>query len=115
MFGWLREEIARASRRNRSRRAGLASSAAVILKAPTRSRRGSRERYTAPMPPAPSGPRISYGPKRVPGGTGIDDGGIIVRRHRRLLFGDVPSGSRIQLGMKLVLLRGVLGVDGDFV
>ena len=26
----------------------------------------SRARYTSPMPPAPSGERISYGPRRVP-------------------------------------------------
>src|SRR5262245_6986961 len=31
-----------------------------------RSRRVSRARYTSPMPPAPSGVSISYGPSRVP-------------------------------------------------
>ena len=36
------------------------------LMATSRSSRESRARYTSPMPPAPSGERISYEPKRTP-------------------------------------------------
>src|SRR6476620_5037043 len=32
-----------------------------------RSSRGSRARYTSPIPPAPRAETISYGPRRVPG------------------------------------------------
>src|SRR2546428_1469791 len=34
--------------------------------ATSRPRRGSRARYTSPMPPLPSGASSSYGPRRVP-------------------------------------------------
>ena len=37
-----------------------------ILIATVRSSRVSRALYTSPMPPAPRGERISYGPRRVP-------------------------------------------------
>src|SRR5436309_3797637 len=68
MFGWLRAEIARASRSNLSLAVGLSDRwAGRILTATVRSRRVSRARYTSPMPPAPSGARISYGPRREPG------------------------------------------------
>src|SRR5512133_1031418 len=39
--------------------------------ATSRPRRGSRARKTSPMPPAPRGERISYGPSFVPGESGI--------------------------------------------
>src|SRR5215510_1297724 len=37
------------------------------LIATSRPSRGSRARYTSPIPPAPMGATISYGPSRVPG------------------------------------------------
>src|SRR5580700_4717884 len=42
-----------------------------ILTATVRSRRVSRARYTSPMPPAPSGDWISYGPSFVPEARGM--------------------------------------------
>ncbi len=44
-----------------------ASSGGSTLIATVRSSRVSRARYTSPIPPAPSAPTISYGPRRVPG------------------------------------------------
>ena len=41
------------------------------LIATVRSRRVSRALYTSPMPPAPSGARVSYGPKRTPSASGM--------------------------------------------
>ena len=38
----------------------------MILMATSRCRRESRARYTSPIPPAPSGDRISYGPSFEP-------------------------------------------------
>src|SRR5215831_11592808 len=66
---------------------------AKILMATVRRRRVSSPRNTCPMPPCPSGARSLYGPKEVPGATGIRrfyyiewTGGaidVIVRRYRR--------------------------------
>jgi hypothetical protein len=42
-----------------------------ILPATSRSSRESWARYTSPMPPAPMGARISYGPSFVPAESGI--------------------------------------------
>src|SRR5262245_52456459 len=65
MFGWDSAATARASRWNRDRDSGsFASRSARTLIATSRSSRVSRARYTSPIPPAPSGPRISYGPRR---------------------------------------------------
>src|ERR1700740_3139883 len=67
MLGWLSLASVRASLRKRLRASSLISSAAEItLMATSRSRRLSRARYTTPIPPAPSGDRISYGPSLVP-------------------------------------------------
>jgi hypothetical protein len=38
----------------------------ITLTATVRSKRESRARYTSPMPPAPKGETISYGPSFVP-------------------------------------------------
>jgi len=40
--------------------------------ATSRPSRVSRARYTSPMPPAPAGERISYGPSLLPVAKGID-------------------------------------------
>ena len=57
--------MALASRSKRSRRSGLAAdSSERILMATVRLSRPSFARYTSPMPPAPSGETISYGPRR---------------------------------------------------
>src|SRR5713226_1233349 len=67
ILGWLRADAERAScskRRNRSLSAEKA--AGRILIATLRSRRASRARYTSPIPPAPRGAMISYGPSLAP-------------------------------------------------
>ena len=67
MLGWLSEDIAFASRSKRSLASGFSDMwAGRTLIATVRSRRVSRPRYTSPMPPAPSGDWISYGPSLVP-------------------------------------------------
>ena len=52
MFGWLSDEIALASRLNRSANSGLMNLIATV-----RSSRVSRALNTSPMPPEPSGAR----------------------------------------------------------
>src|SRR5258708_40331143 len=67
MLGWLNAEIARASRSRRCFASGLLERCSGrILMATVRSRRVSRARYTSPIPPAPSGETISYGPSLAP-------------------------------------------------
>src|SRR6267154_465277 len=65
-----------------------------ILMATVRSSRASRARYTSPIPPAPSGAMISYGPSFVPAASVIGGGdynlaesshGIPHRRHHTRL------------------------------
>src|SRR3954468_20038198 len=73
MFGCDREEIARASRSKRALRSGSEERCEErTLIATVRSSRVSRARYTSPIPPAPSGATISYGPSFVPDVSGID-------------------------------------------
>ena len=55
------------SRSARAHRADEDRCRGRTLIATPRSSRVSRARYTSPIPPAPSGERISYGPRRVPG------------------------------------------------
>jgi hypothetical protein len=52
------------------------------LIATVRSRRVSRARYTSPMPPAPSGETISYGPSLVPEARGIGGENYNLREQR---------------------------------
>src|SRR5438270_8524234 len=60
--------MALASRSNRIFSfASFANSDGRILTATVRPRRVSRAEYTSPIPPAPSGAMISYGPRRAPG------------------------------------------------
>src|ERR1700730_4240797 len=67
MLGWFREEIDLASRSKRCFASGLDERCeGRILTATVRSRRVSRARYTSPIPPAPSGETILYGPRFVP-------------------------------------------------
>src|SRR5580704_4147434 len=67
ILAWFRAEIVRASRSNRSRSSGRPENlSGKILTATSRPRRVSRARNTSPMPPAPSGDRISYGPSFEP-------------------------------------------------
>src|SRR5437773_10871808 len=67
MFGCESWEMVFASRWKRTLScASLANSAGRILMATARSSRVSRARYTSPIPPAPMGATISYGPRRVP-------------------------------------------------
>src|SRR5437667_11359679 len=67
MLGWENFEMVRASRSNRCRSAESDEwCEGNTLIATVRSRRESRARYTSPMPPAPTGLTISYGPSFVP-------------------------------------------------
>src|ERR1700691_2876281 len=67
MLGWFSAATARASVSNRRKRsASRAIPLGRTLIATSRPSRVSRARYTSPMPPAPSGVRISYGPILVP-------------------------------------------------
>src|SRR5438477_5349356 len=67
MLGWFRTPAALASCSNRLRRSPSAEKdAGRTLIATSRFRRGSRARYTSPIPPAPRGDRTSYGPRRLP-------------------------------------------------
>src|SRR5438132_12548147 len=60
--------MALASRSKRAFRSGLEERCCgKTLIATSRPSRVSRARYTSPIPPAPSGPEISYGPSREPG------------------------------------------------
>src|SRR5664279_2649079 len=60
-------EIVFASRSNRWRTSGEdAMCVGRTFTATVRSSRVSRARYTSPIPPAPRGPRTSYGPNLVP-------------------------------------------------
>ena len=52
-------------------RVGADTAGGRTLMATVRSRRVSRALYTSPMPPAPIGDRISYGPSAVPGVSGV--------------------------------------------
>src|SRR5208282_5104106 len=86
MLGWLSAAIAWASRSKRS-----LNWAAETLIATSRPNRGSRARYTSPMPPAPMGARISYGPSLSPAESGMGvafqvystDGWIWIRKAGR--------------------------------
>lgn len=67
MFGWLSAAAARASCVKRCRRSPSAEKDdGRTLIATSRPKRGSRARYTSPIPPAPSGAGISYGSSFVP-------------------------------------------------
>ena len=61
MLGWFRAEAERASCSKRDSVRPRESSGSTLI-ATSRPSRGSRARYTSPIPPAPSGARISYGP-----------------------------------------------------
>src|ERR1700734_3584746 len=67
MFGWFSAEVARASRRNLSMACAPGNdSLGRSFSATSRPNRASFARYTSPIPPAPSGATISYGPSFVP-------------------------------------------------
>src|SRR5438477_6636479 len=73
MFGWFSDASVWASRVNRtSRSASLAKRSGSTLIATSRLSLVSRARYTSPMPPAPIGATISYGPRRVPAARGME-------------------------------------------
>src|SRR5712691_8951807 len=67
MCGWLSCEMVFASRSKRSFSCAFsANSAGRTLMATLRSSRVSRALKTSPIPPAPIGATISYGPRRLP-------------------------------------------------
>src|SRR5262245_10769307 len=103
MFGWLSAASTWASRLKRARRSGSsANTCGRIFSATSRLSRVSRPRYTSPIPPAPSGARISYGPSFVPDGRDIyrelilwqeldGDNCFLARRVRAFAHGDVDA------------------------
>src|SRR5580693_71690 len=97
ILAWFRAEIVRASRSKRSRSSGRPENlSGKILTATSRPRRVSRARNTSPMPPAPSGDRISYGPSfepavRLMGAGIIASESTLQRNYANRLCGD---GSR---------------------
>src|ERR1700730_11150008 len=75
--------MARASRSKRSLASALSERCVGrILIATVRSRRVSRARYTSPIPPAPSGATIWYGPSLVPWARVIGGQNYNLREHR---------------------------------
>ena len=67
ILGWFSEARVRASRRKRAKRCGSpANSAGKLLMATSRPSLLSCARQTSPMPPAPSGDTIRYGPNCRP-------------------------------------------------
>src|SRR2546425_2924332 len=119
MFGWFSAAAARASFSNRPRRSASPEKAAGrILMATSRPRRGSRARYTSPMPPVPTSDTISYGPSLAPAEKAIycapwwahcihrssairrspdDDRIFLVGGHVRKLHSQVPRVGRIEV------------------
>src|ERR1700761_1727178 len=72
MLGWLSADADCASCWKRSRRPlSPARWSGRTLSATSRPRRVSRARYTSPIPPDPSGERISYAPNRAPATSAI--------------------------------------------
>src|SRR5271168_3545192 len=55
-----------------------------------RPRRVSVAFHTSPMPPAPMGARISYGPKRVPAVRAMGIGTILPRSHPQVPYNALP-------------------------
>src|SRR5882724_6527238 len=105
-----------ASRSNRClRSASEENCAGKILIATVRPRRVSRARYTSPIPPAPSGETVSYGPSLIPGTIAIETAGIIARRCRNLVCCSLPinnQGESFKAVDALVLvLRNQAGLD----
>src|SRR5450631_4487658 len=88
MFGWLSADAVRASVSKRRRRsASSETECGNTLIATLRPRRTSRARKTSPMPPAPRGAVISYGPSRIPELT-LTREATIYRLSSRRLRGD---------------------------
>src|SRR5208337_3063393 len=90
MWGWLKAEIALASRSKRALRSGSEERCeGRTLMATFRPSRVSRARYTSPMPPAPNGDWISYGPSFVPEVSPI-------RARNYSLYSTVARGCRLR-------------------
>src|SRR5258708_5617278 len=87
ILGCVSKQTARASRSKRCFRPGSKERGVErILTATSRPRRVSRARYTSPIPPAPSGARISYGPSLVPEVKAIMCGCELYRQARMKAF-----------------------------
>src|SRR5215471_3837758 len=71
------------------------------LIATVRSSRASRARYTSPMPPAPSGAIIWYGPSRVPAGIPISPLGSAWIVHEWSLY----TGGVLRVRVTFALLK----------
>src|SRR5581483_3589365 len=72
MCGWFSDEAICASRWKRRRSATSANSSESNFTATGRSSFVSSARYTSPIPPAPIGAMISYGPSFVPAAKAIE-------------------------------------------
>src|SRR5258706_16101640 len=113
MPGWFSAASDFASRSNRTTRSLSSKNASGrILRATSRASFVSVARYTSPIPPAPRGERISYGPTREPGCS------ISCAESKRFaLFGqdlarDAGAGEGgVQGGQRSVEGRGVGGGD----
>src|SRR5580700_5834102 len=89
-------------RRNRS--GSRAKAAGKTLIATSRLSRASRARYTSPMPPAPTGDTISYGPSFVPGVRAIRARNYRLVQHAALDARILGSANRKLSG------KGLLGI-----
>src|ERR1700722_10613434 len=88
MWGWFNAVMARASLSKRS-----PNSTADTLMATMRSRRVSRAFHPSPIPPEPSGARISYDPKRIPAEIAII--GELIKYNLRII-GSRPESCPMQ-------------------
>src|SRR5262245_45022702 len=98
--------MARASRSKRSPKRS-----AEILIATSRPSRVSRARYTVPIPPAPMGATISYGPSLVPGlrSEPVECGGGIAKTIDRQVH--LPQDRQIEAAQLAVVVPGVEVLD----
>src|SRR5215470_7687223 len=96
MFGCESAATARASCSNRrTRSASPANRSGRTLTATSRPSRVSRARYTSPIPPAPRGDTISYGPRRVPASRVMGSGSLARGRRRAGRTGDPEPGDHL--------------------
>src|SRR5262245_19256434 len=98
MPGWLTLAAARASRQRRACASVFDDCERMTLIATSRSSRGSRARYTSPIPPDPRLETISYFPRRLPR---LND--MRRRNYRLLSMCSAPELSRYPVVGKVLL------------
>ena len=96
--------VPRAPGAGETRRAPTTLTEAPLCMATMRSRRVSRALYTSPIPPAPMGARISYGPSRMPMprdiGCKYTWGSAVASRGRSRIRGRLPGNTPSRLPAK---------------